>query len=253
MATEDLSGGSDNQEQSNSNNSGGSDNQQTTPNAGDLRRAGQREVLNVLSKATGQVFNNAREAAAYYESLKETKAGDSDQSNNKQHKQPDGKSSGEIAELRQMIQSLQADLSKKDTAVKQANIEAQITQAMGKNGFDPEYFDLAKIEFNKQLAFDDNGEFYVKGKDGNVRLDKNGDPFTLDLLAADIIKSRPKLAKEDARTGTGTRFGFKGPSVDVDDQPDASKDPAAWRAWATRQGTNSLKGMQVNVSNTAKR
>lgn len=252
MATEDF-GGSDNQEQD-SNNSGGSDNQNNNkeqPNLGAIRKAGQMEVLNVLSKATGQTFSNARDAAAFFESLKNS--GDTAQSTpaNKKQEAP-SKSNGEIAELRQMIQSLQSDLAKKDTAVRQSNLQSQITAAMSKNGFDLEYSDLATQEFEKQIAFDEDGSYFVKGKDGNVRLDQNGDPFTLDALASEILKRRPKLAKEEARTGTGTRFGFKAANG-PDEQPDASKDPAAWRAWANRQGSaSSLKGLQVSVVNTTK-
>ena len=239
-------GGSDNQ---NSNDNGGADNQQEQPNLGAIRKSGQYDVLNPLSKIAGQQFANTHDALAFVEGLIANSKKDSGGSDNqKQNEKKPIQSSGEIAELRQMIQSLQSDLKSKDTVVRQTNLQSQITASMSKNGFDPSMFDLASLEFEKHVAFGEDGSYFIKGKDGNPRLDKNGDHLTLDQLAGEILKSRPKLAKEEVRTGTGSKFGFNG-SRDSGNIPNAATDPEAYKAWrkANGVGQRGLGGVGVRV------
>jgi len=77
--------------------------QQAQPNLGAIRKAGEQNVLSVLSKVSGQQFSNTRDAAAFVESLLQSNAGDAQP---KQEVRP-AKASSEMAELRSMIQGLQ--------------------------------------------------------------------------------------------------------------------------------------------------
>lgn len=245
MSIEDNTGGNDNSQVSNT------DEQTQTPNLGAIRKSGQQEVLNVLSKVTGQQFSNTQSAAAFIEQLvNQVQSGGNEQPTQQaQTKNTGNKSNSELAELRQMIQTLQSDLAKKDTQVRQTSLQSQIKDVAVKSGFDPSMLDISTNLFEQQIAFDESGNYYVKGKDGGVRLDANGNQMTLDQLAAEILKSRPKLGVEETRTGTGTKFGFNG-ARNNGEIPDAATDPAGWKAWkqANGIGGKSLGGVGVAVN-----
>lgn len=245
MAIDDT-GGTDNQVDSNTNSD---DNAQSTPNLGAIRKAGQAEVLNVLAKVTGQQFSSTKDAATFVEQLvKAVNTMNTDGDVKPQATKNNPKSNSEVTELRQMILTLQSDLAKKDTVVRQTSLQSQIKDVAIKTGFDPDMMDISTNLFESQIAFDDNGEFYVKGKDGHVRLDAQGNPMSLDQLAQEILKSRPKLALTETRTGTGTKFGF-GAQKNSGEIPDASQDMAAYKAWkqANGIGGKSLAGVNVTV------
>jgi len=63
------------------------------------------------------------------------------------------------------------------------------------------------------------------------------------------LKSRPKLAADEGRTGTGTRFG-QGVLRDPNDIPDAATDPEGWKKWKESMGIGgrSLKHMSVSMN-----
>ena len=221
--------------------------QAAQPNLGAIRKAGEASVLGVLSKVSGQQFSNTRDAAAFVESLLQAQNSVGD-AQPKQEARP-AKANSEMAELRSMIQGLQQELKSKDEAVRRTSVQSQIKDVAVKAGFDPQMLDIATNLFESQLAFEDNGSFYIKGANGEVKLDNQGNPYSLDLLAQDILKSRPKLAVDDARTGTGTKFGM-GAGRNNNEIPDASADLEGWKKWkeANGVGGKSLKSMMVNVN-----
>ena len=220
--------------------------QQAQPNLGAVRKAGEQSVLGVLSKVSGQQFSNTRDAASFLESLLQQNNGGDAQP--KQETRP-VKANSEMAELRNMIQGLQQELKSKDEAVRRTSVQSQIKDVAVRAGFDPQMLDIATNLFESQLAFEDNGSFYIKGANGEVKLDASGNPYSLDLLAQDILKSRPKLAVDDARTGTGTKFGF-GAGKNNNEIPDASSDLDGWKKWKETNGVGgkSFKGLQVSVN-----
>lgn len=235
---EELNGGADSQQ--------GTDEQkqqqQQQPNLGAIRKSGQQEVLNVFSKISGQTFNSTKEAADFFEAVLKQHNGGSEQPTKKP-----AKDNGEIAELRQMIQSLHSTIQEKEQTVRKTSLQSQIKDAAIKNGFDPSMMDVATSLFEQQISFDDDGSFYVKGQDGNVKLDQQGNPYTLDALAKDILKSRPKFAVEEQRTGTGSKFGMGPSSTAI---PNAAADMEGWKKWKQENGlgTNKFKGLQVTVN-----
>ena len=220
---------------------------QDAPNLGAIRKSGQQEVLGALGKVLGQQFGKTSDAIAYIESLAKNTGGSDNANRNSQSSQ---KSGGEMAELRNMINGLQQQLEQKDQAVRRSSLQSSIKETAIKAGFDANMLDIATSLFENQIDFDESGSFYVKGANGSVKLDAKGNPYTLEALATDILRSRPKLAADEGRSGTGSKFGQGVGRGDPNDIPDASTDLEGWKAWKQRQGVgqNSFKGLQVSVN-----
>lgn len=220
-------------------------------NLGQVRRAGEQSVLSVLSKVAGQQFSNTHEAAAFVEALlgqPKPTVGDA------QPKSKDsGRSTGEIAELRSMINDLHSQLKQKDQAVRTASLQSQIKEVAVRTGFDPNMLDIATGLFESNIAFDESGSFYVRGANGQMRLDELGNPYTLEALAKDILKAKPKLGVDNAPTGTGTKFGF-GPTAGLNEIPDASQNMEGWKQWKQQNGvgTSNFKALAVTVNKPLK-
>lgn len=231
---------------------GGTDNQndvphQETPNLGAIRKSGQQEVLGALGKVLGQDFSKTADAVSFIEQL--VNQGRNGGSEKPTSNSRSNQSTGELAELRSMIQGLQSQLEAKDQAVRKTTLQSNIKEVAVKTGFDPNMLDIATSLFESQIDFDENGNYYVKGQNGSVKLDAKGNPYTLEGLAQDILRSRPKLAADEGRTGTGSKFG-QGALGNNNEIPDASTDLEAWKAWKERNGvgSRSLKGIQVSVN-----
>lgn len=223
--------------------------QQAQPNLGAIRKAGEQNVLSVLSKVSGQQFSNTRDAAAFVESLLQgNNAGDA-QPTKTQSNSRSNQGNSEMAELRNMIQGLQEQVALKDQAVRRTSLQSNIKDTAVKVGFDPNMLDIATGLFESQIDFDESGNYYVKGSNGSVKLDANGNPYTMEALAQDILRSRPKLAADEGRSGTGSKFG-QGVGKNNNEIPDASTDLEGWKAWKERNGIGgkSLKGISVSVN-----
>jgi hypothetical protein len=216
------------------------------PNLGAIRRSGQQEVLKALSSVLGQEFNKTTDAVKFIESIVTSKSGGSE---TPREVKATPKMGGEMAELRQMIQGLQTQLEQKDQAVRRTSLQSQIKETAIRQGFDPNMLDIATNLFESNLDFDETGNFFVKGANGSVKLDSKGNPYTLEQLAQDILRNRPKLAADEGRTGTGSRFS-QGVARSPDEIPDASTDLEGWKKWKEQQGIGgrSLKGMSVSFN-----
>jgi len=211
------------------------------PNLGAIRKSGQQEVLQALSKVTGVDFGKTKDAVKYIESLAKNN-GDSVKSTK-------SSGGGEIAELRNMIQGLQSQLEQKDQAVRRTSLQSSIKETAIKAGFDPSMLDIATNLFEQSIDYDEGGNFFVKGSNGSVKLDSKGNPYTLDQLASDILRSRPKLAADEGRSGSGSRFGI-GAGRNDGEIPDAAEDPEGWKKWKEQNGVGgrNLRGMRVSMN-----
>jgi hypothetical protein len=222
-------------------------NQVDTPNLGAIRKSGQQEVLGALGKVLGQNFSKTNDAIAYIEQLTRNNNGGSVSQESRSNNS--NKSGGEMAELRSMIQGLQSQLEQKDQAVRRTTLQSQIKETAIRTGFDANMLDIATGLFESQIDFDENGNFYVKGANGSVKLDGKGNPYTIEALAQDILRSRPKLAADEGRSGTGSKFG-QGVGRSDGEIPDASTDLEGWKKWKEQQGIGqrSFKGLAVSVN-----
>ena len=216
------------------------------PNLGAIRKSGQMEVLKALGNVLGQDFGKTRDAVSYIESLVKSTSGDTESS---REVKSNNKVGGELAELRSMIQGLQGQLEQKDRAVRQTTLQSQIKETAIRSGFDPNMLDIATNLFESNIDYDETGNFFVKGANGSVKLDSKGNPYTLEQLAQDILSSRPKLAADEGRSGTGSRFG-QGVGRNPNEIPDASTDLEGWKKWKEQQGIGgrNLKGMNVSIN-----
>jgi len=215
------------------------------PNLGAIRKSGQQEVLKALGNVLGQEFGKTNDAISFIEQLVKNSGGAEktreDRSNNR--------GNSELSELRNMINGLQDQLVQKDRAVRQSSLQSSIKETAVKAGFDPNMLDIATNLFESQIDFDETGNYFVKGANGSVKLDGKGNPYTLEALANDILRSRPKLAADEGRSGTGSKFG-QGVGRNNNEIPDASQDLEAWKAWKQQNqvGGSSFKGLTVNVN-----
>jgi hypothetical protein len=216
------------------------------PNLGAIRKSGQQEVLQALSKAAGIDFAKPKDAVKFIEQFAKQKSGDTVSS---KEVKSSGKVGGELAELRSMIQGLQGQLEQKDRAVRQTTLQSQIKETAIRSGFDAYMLDIATNLFESNIDYDESGNYFVKGANGSVKLDSKGNPYTLELLAQDILRSRPKLAADEGRSGTGSRFS-QGVARNPDDIPDASTDLEGWKKWKEQQGIGgrNLKGLSVSMN-----
>ena len=218
------------------------------PNLGAIRKSGQQEVLGALGKVLGQDFGKTNDAIAYIESLVNN-ANNGGAAKPTQSNSRSNQGNSEMAELRNMIQGLQEQVALKDQAVRRTSLQSNIKDTAVKVGFDPNMLDIATGLFESQIDFDESGNYYVKGSNGSVKLDANGNPYTMEALAQDILRSRPKLAADEGRSGTGSKFG-QGVGKNNNEIPDASTDLEGWKAWKERNGIGgkSLKGISVSVN-----
>jgi hypothetical protein len=241
-------GGSANQNEGNQDvNQGNQQVQQDTPNLGAIRKSGQQEVLGALGKVLGQNFSKTNDAISYIESLVNGQNGGSVKAS--EDSKPSSRGGSELAELRNMINGLQDQLAQKDQAVRRSSLQSNIKEVAIKTGFDSNMLDIATNLFESQIDFDESGNYFVKGANGSVRLDSKGNPYTLEALASDILRSRPKLAADEGRSGTGSKFG-QGVGRNNGEIPDAATDLEGWKAWKQQNqvGGSSFKGLTVNVN-----
>jgi hypothetical protein len=216
------------------------------PNLGAIRKSGQQEVLGALGKVLGQDFSKTNDAIKYIESLVNGQNGGAAQA---REDRSNNRGNSELTELRNMINGLQDQLVQKDQAVRRSSLQSNIKETAIKAGFDSNMLDIATNLFESNIDFDENGNYFVKGANGSVKLDAKGNPYTLEALATDILRSRPKLAADEGRSGTGSKFG-QGVGKNNNEIPDAGEDLEAWKAWKQRNGLagNNFKGMTVNVN-----
>jgi len=151
MSEEMTNGGADNQD--NATLAAGGDTQQTAPNLGAIRKAGQKEVIDVLAKVTGQQFGSTKDVATFVESLLQAKStsGGSEQPT-KSKADTSSKANGELLELRQMIQALNSRLEEKDTIVRKTSLQSQIKDVAVKAaaaGIIPVMNRCSKIEYQR--------------------------------------------------------------------------------------------------------
>jgi hypothetical protein len=163
-------------------------------------------------------------------------------------------------DLHEQFNKLQLDLAQKEQRLREKELDSDIQRFMGEK-FDPDLIDyaLSKIKSNIQWNTDD-GTYSIVNQKGQERYGSDGNPLTLNGLVNEVAKGNPKLLKQSSqnsgsglRPGQGSFAGEFGESV-----PDYTRDPAAFNAWAARNGLGKnvgLKGMGVTatVSSSSKR
>lgn len=224
-------------------------------NAGAIRKSTTQSLLNALSQASGQQFESVEAALAYVARTSSAQVGGNEQPVEQQTQQRRmGRPRGADNDLREQFQKLQTDLQKKEQALRQKELDAEILRHMT-DKFDPDLQDYAMQKIKSNIQFAQDGSFRIVNQKGQERYGMDGNPLTLQGLIQEVAQGNPKLLKQsNGSSGSGMRAGqgnFAG--APNDQMPDYSKDPAAFNAWAAKMGLGKgvgLKGTKVSATVT---
>lgn len=226
---------------------------QAQVNAGAIRKAQTNGILNALSAASGQQFDSVEAAVAF---MARTSASQQlgGTAQPKVESQPKQGGRATTNDLQEQFSALQSKLATQEQALREKELDGDIRGAMGEK-FDSDLVDYAMTKVKSNVQWNDDGTYSIVNQKGQVRYSQDGEPLTIRGLVDEVARSNPKLLKQNNTTGgSGLRPGqgnFAGaPNEAI---PDYSRDPAAFNAWASRNGLGKavgLKGVGVQVSNS---
>lgn len=227
----------------------GSNEQQINPGA--IRKSTTSSLLNALSNASGQQFESVEAALAYVTRMSATQ---NPGSNVQLVESNQTKNSGRTTnnDLHEQFNKLQQDLNRKDQALRERDLDSDIQRAMG-DKFDSDLLDYALTKVKSNIQWNDDGTYNIVNSKGQERYGQDGNPLTINGLVQEVAKGNPKLLKQsNLPGGSGLRPGQgKFAGAMEDGIPDYSKDPAAFNAWAGRNGLGKNIGLKgTNVSAT---
>ena len=217
-------------------------------NPGAIRKSQTQSILNALSNASGQQFDTVEAAIAWTTRLGASNVGGSEQP----VEQPKQRTRTASNDLHEQFSKLQQDLQLKEQRLREKELDGDIQRVMGEK-FDPDLIDYALGKVKSNIQWNDDGTYTIVNQKGQERYSSDGNPLTLHGLVNEVAKGNPKLLKQNFQSGgSGLRPGqgmFAGESTEA--VPDYSRDPAAFNAWASRNGLGKkvgLKGMGVQAS-----
>lgn len=226
-------------------------------NAGAIRKSTTSSILNALSNASGQQFDSVEAALSF---IARTTAQQTVGNAQPVEQPQQSKQSGKVStnDLHEQFNKLQMDLARKDQALREKELDGDIQRAMG-DKFDPDLLDYALSKVKSNIQWNDDGTYSIINSKGQERYGSDGTPLTISGLVQEVAKGNPKLLKQSSLpSGSGLRPG-QGSFTGAPDEaiPDYSRDPAAFNAWATRNGLGKnvgLKGLNVSaVASTSSR
>lgn len=218
-------------------------------NPGVIRKSQTQSILNALSNASGQQFQSVEAAVAWAARL----GAQQQPGGNEQPVEQPKRGRPAQNDLHEQFNRLQQDLAVKEQRLREKELDTDIQRVMG-DRFDPDLIDYAlnKVKSNIQWN-DDDGTYSIVNNKGQERYGIDGNPLTIQGLVQEIAKGNPKLLKQNLqnsgsglRPGQGSFAGEVGESV-----PDYTRDPAAFNAWAAKNGLGKnvgLKGVTVSAS-----
>jgi len=218
-------------------------------NPGVIRKSTTSSILNALSNASGQNFESVEAAIAYM--ARTTAAQQSAPVGNVQPVEQ-SRSNGRVTtnDLHEQFSKLQMDLARKEQALREKELDSEIMKAMG-DRFDGDLLDYALTKVKSNIQWNDDGTYSIVNSKGQERYSQDGNPLSISGLVQEVAKGNPKLLKQSNLTGgSGLRQNGNFAGAPEDGIPDYSKDPAAFNAWAQRNGLGKrvgLKGTTVEV------
>jgi len=223
-----------------------------------IRKSQTQGILNALSKASGQSLTSVEDAVAFIAKSTALQSGGNAQP--VVQRQPELTQTRSVSnnDLQEQFQNLQKQLSQKEVALKGKELESDIMQSMGER-FDSELSEYAMQKVKSNIQWNDDNTYSIVNAKGQERYGQDGELLNIRDLVEEVAKGNPKLLKQNSSTqsGSGLRPGqtrFAG--SDLDSIPDYTKDPAAFKAWKTRNGLGrgiGLKGAGVTVSDSSPR
>jgi hypothetical protein len=222
-------------------------------NPGAIRKSTTQSLLNALSNASGTQFQSVEDALAYMARV-------GAQSNNGGNAQPSGQpkqqqsSNSRVTtnDLHEQFSKLQNDLAVKEQRLREKELDSDIQRAMG-DRFDSDLIDYALNKVKNNIQWNDDGTYAIVNQKGQERYGSDGMPLTIQGLVTEVSQGNPKLLKQSQlNSGSGLRPGMGSFTGAVDESiPDYSRDPAAFNAWASKNGFGKkvgLKGLGVTAS-----
>jgi hypothetical protein len=222
-------------------------------NPGAIRKSTTQSLLNALSNASGTQFQSVEDALAYMARV-------GAQSNNGGNAQPSGQpkqqqsSNSRVTtnDLHEQFSKLQNDLAVKEQRLREKELDSDIQRAMG-DRFDSDLIDYALNKVKNNIQWNDDGTYAIVNQKGQERYGSDGMPLTIQGLVQEVAQGNPKLLKQsNSNSGSGLRPGQGSFTGALEESiPDYSRDPAAFNAWANKNGLGKgtgLKGLSVSAT-----
>lgn len=221
-------------------------------NPGAIRKSTTQSLLNALSQASGQQFESVEAALSFVARTSAQNLGGSEQP----VEQNTDKRSNRVTnnDLHEQFNRLQQDLQMKEQKLREKELDADIQRAMGER-FDPDLLDYALSKVKSNIEWYDDGTYAIVDNKGRERYGVDGNPLTISGLVNEVAQGNPKLLRQGSgNSGSGLRPGQGSFAGALDEGiPDYSRDPAAFNAWAARNGLGKnvgLKGMKVSATSS---
>lgn len=212
-------------------------------NPGMIRKSTTHSILNALSNASGQQFESVEAALAY---VARTSAGQNSDGNVKPVETPK-QSVGRVTtnDLHEQFSRLQQDLARKEQILREKELDNEIMKAMG-DKFDNDLLDYALTKVKSNIQWNDDGSYSIVNSKGQERYGNDGNPLSINGLVNEVGKGNPKLLKQSNLTGgSGLRQSGNFAGAPEEGIPDYTKDPAAFNAWAQKNGLGKRVGLKA--------
>jgi hypothetical protein len=224
-------------------------------NAGAIRKSTTQSILKAASAASGMEFDSVEAMAAAFARLSAQQSMAPVQPQSKETVQPKRTTN---TDLHEQFQSLKQELSQKEQALRERELDGEIRGAMG-DRFDSDLIDYALTKVRSNVQWED-GSYQIVNSKGQIRYGDDGNPLTIKGLVDEVAKGNPKLLRmaQGSTSGSGLRAQSGQFGGEAEAMPDYSQDPAAFNAWANRNGLGrgaGLKGVgaKVSTSTTSRR
>jgi len=222
-------------------------------NPGAIRKSTTQSLLNALSNASGTQFQSVEDALAYMARVgAQSNTGGNAQPSGQPKQQQSSNSRVTTNDLHEQFSKLQNDLAVKEQRLREKELDSDIQRAMG-DRFDSDLVDYALNKVKSNIQWNDDGTYAIVNQKGQERYGSDGMPLTIQGLVQEVAVGNPKLLKQsNANSGSGLRPGQGSFTGALDESvPDYSRDPAAFNAWANKNGLGKgvgLKGLGVSAT-----
>jgi hypothetical protein len=231
----------------------GDNNAEQNVNAGAIRKSTTSSILGALSQASGQQFETVEAALSFIARTSAQNLGGSEQP----VEQNTDKRSNRVTnnDLHEQFNRLQQDLNAKEQKLREKELDSDIQRAMG-DRFDSDLLDYALNKVKSNIEWYNDGTYAIVDNKGRERYGMDGNPLTITGLVNEVASGNPKLLRQGSgNSGSGLRPGQGSFAGALEEGiPDYTRDPAAFNAWATKNGLGKnvgLKGMKVSATNSA--
>lgn len=221
-------------------------------NPGAIRKSTTQSLLNAISNASGNQFQSVEELLAWTARLSSQQKSDGNAQPVEQPQQQQQRGRTTTNDLAEQFQKLQMELARKDQLVREKELDSEIQRAMG-DRFDPDLLDYALGKVKNSIQWNQDGSYSIVNAKGQERYSMDGTPLTIQGLVQEVAQGNPKLLKQsNLNSGSGLRPGTNFAGAVEEGVPDYSRDPAAFDAWAARNGLGKRVGLKtLGVAATA--